>query len=138
MRTVYKPAYGFWLVGPAIAVVAGVGILVMIANLWLGILILLFSGTYIGYVYSNSCYIIDNDALYISCGRLYNKKIDIAEIRKIEELFSLLSQPAFTYNRLDILYKKFETIQISPKEQEKFVNQLTAMNPAIVFAPKKK
>lgn len=138
MKTVYKPAYGFWLVAPAIAVVAGVGILAMIANLWLGIFILLVSGAYIAYVYNNCCYVVDNDALYISCGRLYNKKIEVTEIRKVEELFSLLSQPAFTYNRLDILYKKFENIQISPKEQQQFVKQLIELNPAIVFTPKKK
>lgn len=138
MKTVYKTKYSLGLIIPTMVVILGIAILSMMDSAWLGTAIILLSAIYAVYVYSNFLYIIDGNVLHISCGKLCSIKIAISEIRKIEETFGLLTQPAGSVYRIEILYKKFETIQISPKEQERFVKQLQGLNPAIVFTPKKK
>lgn len=137
MATVYKTAYGTVLMILLAVVIAGSIAVSIINSALLGAIILVLCGIYAGYVYANFRYIIDNNVLQIKCGALYATKINIGEILKVNETFSILNQPAGSFHRLEIIYKKFESIQISPKEKDKFMAQLKAINPSIEFHLKK-
>ncbi len=137
MATVYKTAYSTVLIILLAVVIAGSIAMSIMNSALLGTIILVLCGIYAGYVYANFRYIIDNNVLQIKCGPLYATKINIGEIRKVNETFSILNQPAGSFHRLEIIYKKFESIQISPKEKDKFMAQLKVINPSIEFHLKK-
>lgn len=137
MVTVYKTAYSPWLTIPLAIVITGMFALSLIDYAFVGSVVLAVCGIYFVYVYRNFRYVIDNNVLQVNCGALYSTKIDIGEIRKISETFSVLNQPAASFHRLEIIYRKFESIEISPKEQEKFIAQLKQLNPNIEFHFKK-
>lgn len=137
MRTVYKTAYSTVLIILLAVVIIGSIIMSSMDSALLGTVVLVLCGLYAGYVYANFRYIIDNNVLQVKCGTLYSTRINISEIRKVKETFSIMNQPAGAFRRLEIMYKKFETIEISPKEKEKFIAQLKAINPEIEFHIKK-
>ena len=62
-------------------------------------------------------YIIDNETLIIRQG--FSKiKIDIHTIKKVKE----------TKRKIEIRYKKYDNIKISPKDKYGFINDLTSVN----------
>lgn len=83
-------------------------------------------------------YEIKNDELVIRCGFLRYQKIPIQTIRKITETNNPLSAPAFSLDRLEILYNKFDTVLISPKNKKGFIVHLTKLNANIEVKLKKK
>lgn len=96
------------------------------------VLIFLFNSTF------NTKYIINKKILSIKGGLLYKMKIDISSIKKIEESRSLLSSPAPSLDRLEILYNKYDSILISPKEKEDFINEILKINPDVRVVYRKK
>ncbi len=83
-------------------------------------------------------YIINDKILIIKGGLLYRMKIDISSIKKIEESRSLLSSPAPSLDRLEIIYNKYDSILISPKEKEDFINEILKINPDVRVVYRKK
>ncbi len=106
--------------------------------LWIGIAINAVVGLFIGYTFTNLRYIIDGDTLSIRCGFLYKKSIPIHAIKRVEESRSPLSSPAASLDRLEIIYNKFDSILISPKEKQAFIDELVKENPDIVVLYRKK
>lgn len=105
---------------------------------WLGIGINLVVGFFIFYTFTNTVYIINGNVLHIKCGFLYNKKIDISMIKRIEESRSPLSSPAASMDRLEIIYNKFDSILISPKKKKKFIEEILKINPDVIVRYRKK
>jgi len=60
-----------------------------------------------------------------------NGKIDISSIRKIEATNNIISSPAASFDRLEIFYKTYESIIVSPKNKDEFLSDLTRINPKI-------
>ena len=97
----------------------------------LPILLILLTFVFI-YGFFNLRYTIDKDRLDIYYGFFsYKLSIDINSIRKIEKSRSILSAPAASMNRIEIHYNKFDSILISPKDQQEFINDLCQINPNI-------
>ncbi len=71
-------------------------------------------------------YKIDGENLCI-----WKTKIPIQSIRKIYRTNNPLSSPALSLDRIAIVYNKFDEVLISPKEREKFINELLKINPNI-------
>lgn len=137
MRTVYKTAHSPVLIIVLGIVISGSIVMSITTSTLLGTVVLVLCGVYVWYVYTNFRYVIENSVLLIKCGTLYSTEINIDEIRKVKETFSIMNQPAGAFRRLEIAYKKFESIQISPKEKDKFMAQLRELNPSIEFHLKK-
>ena len=75
-------------------------------------------------------YIIEKNRLYIRCG-LSTSTIHLQSIRKISDSSILLSSPALSIDRLEILYNKFDTILVSPKDKAAFLAEVKKVNPNI-------
>ncbi len=95
----------------------------------------IFSALIIGYViYLNLSikYIINKTDLIIKCGVLYNKEISIYKIKSVARTSILLSSPAPSFDRIEIIYNTFESLVLSPKHEVEFAKALTEINPEII------
>ncbi len=91
------------------------------------------------YILYSMRYGIQDRFLHIKCGFLYNKKIDIENITKIEKTSSLLSSPAASLtDRIEISYSKFNSVIISPQNRKAFLKDLLAINSSIKLDTKLK
>ena len=80
-------------------------------------------------------YVINVDHLFIRCG-FSTTKIDLKSIRKISDSRDLISSPALSNDRLEIMYNKFDTVLISPKEKTGFLSEIKIANPDIEIKSK--
>jgi len=100
--------------------------------------VLIIISIYIFYGLNRVTYTIQKNELLISEQFFYYIKIPIQNIRKIEEIYSLLQLPTMTSNQgLEIYYNKFDSTMISPKLQEEFIKTLISINPKIEIVYKK-
>ncbi|CAG9620388.1 PH domain-containing protein [Sutcliffiella rhizosphaerae] len=63
----------------------------------------------------------------------YRTTVNINEITKIEKVNNPFTAPALSMSRLSIMYGKYKTIELSPKDKEEFINVLLHENPSIKF-----
>jgi hypothetical protein len=90
------------------------------------------------YLIFNIIYTIENQNLNVKFGFLFNKNIDVNKISKISETNDLSSSPAASIDRLEILYNKYETVLVSPKDKKGFIQSLLVINPNIELVYRKK
>lgn len=90
------------------------------------------------YVFISIKYTITDSNLNIKAGFLVNWDIDIATIQKISETNNIMSSPAASLDRLEIIYNKYNSIIISPQRKKQFISDLLAINPNIEVTPKLK
>lgn len=138
MKTHYSKI-GMELVVPLVLIFGTV--LVLIINEkpnWIAIAILLPVILFVVHMFLTTKYTIEGDKLVIKCGFLYHKTIDINTIRRIAETNNLLSSPATSLDRLEILYGKFDSVLISPRRKAEFINDIKRINPGIEVNLKKK
>ncbi len=106
-------------------------ILMLIDRVWLGLAIVLGGFVFIAHFFLTTVYIIQNNQLQIKCGLFYNQKIDIDRIQSILKSNNILSAPALSFDRIEIVYEKNKRILISPQESQNFINNLLRINPNI-------
>jgi len=82
-------------------------------------------------------YSIEGDKLKIKCGYFFNFLIEVKDIKTISETFNIISSPALSFNRLEILYNKYDTLLISPKDKKRFLEAIKRINPEIKIVLKK-
>lgn len=110
----------------------------IVEKTWIGIAITVTSW---GFIFLSGLalrYEINENKLTIRCGFIRYQKIPIQTIRKISETNNPLSAPAFSIDRLEIFYNKFDSVLISPKNKKEFIVHLTNLNPDIEVKLKKK
>jgi len=100
-------------------------------KIWIGLLINISVAVFFIYLYLNTDYCIDGKNLIIRSGFLVRYIILIKSISNISETHNPISSPAFSLDRLEIIYNNNENILISPKEKYAFIEQLTKINPNI-------
>jgi len=84
-------------------------------------------------------YVIDENLLVIKSGRFSKEeKIDISTIKKIKKTNSLLASPALSLDRIEIFYKRYNRIMISPKDKYDFICDLIRVNSSIEVIYKQK
>lgn len=105
---------------------------------WITASLLSLPIVFIFYLFYNTIYIIAKENLNVRFGFLVNKNIDIKTITQISETYSLISSPAASIDRLEILYNKSGSVLISPKEKKCFIDNLIAINPNIEVKYRKK
>jgi len=104
---------------------------------WVGFIFIIFVISYVIYSFSTTTYSIEGDKLKIKCGYFFNFLIEIKDIKTISETFNIISSPALSFNRLEILYNKFDTLLISPKDKNRFLETIKRINPEIKIVLKK-
>jgi len=93
------------------------------------IIVILFSPVILVAMTFNSIkYNIQHDELIIKSGFFTNKRIKITSIRKIVETTNIISAPAASFDRLEIIYNTYDSIEISPSNKQNFIDDLLAIH----------
>lgn len=139
MKKIYPSKIGLELAIPLILIL-GYSLYIQITEKpnFIGIAILAVVILFAMHLFMTTNYTIEEDKLIIKSGFLFHKTIDIKYINKITETNNLLSSPAASLDRLEIHYGKFESVLISPKQKKEFIDEITAINPAIEVKLKNK
>lgn len=104
---------------------------------WLGLAIVGLVGLFIVSFFKSTYYTIyPNGKLKIVCS-FFRKTIDIKQITVAKRSNSLLSGPALSLDRMEIVYNLGKRIIISPENPEKFVADLKKHHPQIVYPDEK-
>jgi hypothetical protein len=103
---------------------------------WIGFIFIFFVIVFISYMFLTTFYSIENNIVRIRCGIFFNLSIDIQNIKRISDSYNIISSPALSFDRLEILYNKFDTILISPKEKKRFIEAIKNINPEIEIKTK--
>ena len=105
---------------------------------WISFSIILLVVIFIAYMFSTTFYIVENKKLWIKCGIFFNLSIEIEGIKKVSESYNIISSPALSFDRLEILYNKFDTVLISPKDKIRFIEAIQKINPETEIKIKEK
>jgi len=99
----------------------------------LGVVVYVLTIIFLIYLYFTTSYkIIDHKELEIKVGILMNDKIDIGKISRIRKTKSLISSPAWSLDRIEIFYNKYDSVIISPKNRKEFIQDLQKINSSII------
>jgi hypothetical protein len=136
---VFKSRIGLELVIP-LSIVFGTEIFVFTYEKlgWIGIAILLPIILFVVHMLLTTYYTINENSLIIKCGFLYNMAIDINTIKKISETNNLISSPAASIDRIEIIYGNHHSVIISPKQKKEFIDCIVSLNPNVEVKYKKK
>ena len=134
----YKSKIGIEFILLFALILGGFSLQMILNEFWVGLFIVLLVIGFIGYLFASTKYIIEGDKLVVKDGFSTNIKIEIDKIKKITETYSILSSPAASIDRLEILYNKFDSVLISPKDKSGFIANLCKINPTIEVVLKKK
>ncbi|MGY6557886.1 MAG: PH domain-containing protein [Nitritalea sp.] len=104
---------------------------------WLALLLFLPVAFFLGHLFVNTRYTLENENLHVRCGWLVNTKIEVQAIKEITETRDPQSAPALSLDRLALTYGTWDRILISPKDKQAFIHALQQRNPAIIITPKK-
>jgi hypothetical protein len=99
--------------------------------IWPGLLINLMVLVFISHLLLSTYYVIDGKFLVVKSGFVVNKKIDINTIGIVSESNSIISSPAASFDRLEIIYKQHNSILISPRIKTEFIQHIKRINPKI-------
>lgn len=97
---------------------------------WIKIVILCPVGFCLLWIWFKTGYTIKNNFLKIQYGP-FKKEVEIEEIQSIRETRNPFIAPSLSMNRIEVNYEKYNTVQISPKNIDGFINELEKRNPDI-------
>lgn len=136
---IYKSKIGLELVIPLLIVFGTALILILNEkSSWLGLIILFPVILFVVHMFMTTYYVISGNNLTIKCGFLINLTLDIRTIKKISETNNLLSSPATSIDRIEIMFGNFDSVIISPKDKKEFINDILALNPRVEVIYKKR
>lgn len=125
----------YWVILLFFVVMAVYGIII---QEWLMAIISTISSAYFCLIFFTMRYVIDDEYFSIRTKFFPSQKVTLQDIRKIEESNSILAAPAFSFDRLEIFYTKYDSILVSPENKEQFIADLLNVNPEIEIKYKKK
>jgi hypothetical protein len=94
--------------------------------------ILLSTALFIAYIAHAMRYMINDGILYVQCGILYRKHLEISRITSIKRTRDPISAPAASLDRLHIAFDTHSILIVSPAHREAFVQRLLESNPNII------
>lgn len=104
---------------------------------WPPIFVPLIGSAFFLHIFMTTYYVIKDGDLKIRSGFIYRLDVEISTIRKINESNSILSSPATSLDRLEIIFNKYDSVLISPKEKSEFIKTMLEINPTIEVNYKK-
>ncbi|ADC52328.1 hypothetical protein BpOF4_21664 (plasmid) [Alkalihalophilus pseudofirmus OF4] len=115
---VFYPDFGVWMTPE------------LLNKQWIKIVVLFPIGFCLMWVWFKTGYTIENNFIKIKYGP-FKKYIRIDEINSIRKTKNPFTAPALSMYRIEINYGKYDTIQVSPKELNLFVDELQKKNSRI-------
>ena len=82
------------------------------------------------WLWFGTSYKIDDENLIVKSGP-FKSTIDIKSIKKLRATKTLLAGPALSIDRIEIQYKRYDSVIVSPKEKNKFIESLLSKNKSI-------
>ena len=128
---IFKSKISIGLVLFLAVVLGGMFIKLLYDGSWSVSLLIFCQILFIAHIFSTTFYTIENEKLHVKSSFLINILIDIQQIKKISETNTIMSAPAVSFDRLEILYNKFDTVVISPKEKMQFIEAIKKINPQV-------
>ncbi|MBW1656539.1 PH domain-containing protein [Flavobacterium quisquiliarum] len=104
---------------------------------WIGFSFMFCISAFIIHMFATTFYTIVRDKLRIKCGFLIDFSIDIKNIKSISQTFNVISSPALSLDRLEIMYGKYDSILISPKDKIRFTEAIKRINSEVEIVLKK-
>jgi len=139
MPVVYKSKIGFVFFIPLMAGTMLSTILMLNDPIgWVALLIMVVIVLFMAINFYSIRYIIDGENLIVKGFPFYNKIIPIDKITRIKETNNPLNSPAASMDRLEIRYNRFDSVIISPKEKQEFIDELLRINQLIEISYKPK
>ncbi len=139
VKKTYKSKIGLELLLPVVLVLGTVLLLSLAEEpAWAGVAILMPVILFVMHLFLTTCYTIEGDQLLIKSGFLFRKTVPIPSIRKIRETNNPLSAPATSLDRLEIVFGKYESVLISPKQKLEFIQHIQTINPAVEVRMKRR
>ena len=135
---IFKSKISIGLVLFLAVVLGGMFIKLLYDGSWSVSLLIFCQILFIAHLFLTTFYIVENEKLHVKSGFLINILIDIQQIKKISETNTIMSAPAVSFDRLEILYNKFDTVVISPKEKMQFIEAIKKINPQVEVKLKNK
>jgi hypothetical protein len=135
--TTYRSKIGIVLMIPLAIILTWSLISQINAKDWPGMGIILLSSVFFGHILTTIYYEVKNEILIVKCSFIFKTSINIRSIKTIRESGSILAAAAASLDRLEILYNESDSILISPREKEKFIEHLLSINPNIIVVKKK-
>lgn len=125
-------------IAPAIAislvlVFAGVEAMMLVYRIWPAALLVLAMVVAVIWLYFGTVYeICENKTLKVKSGFLGATVVPVDRITEIRPSRSSLAAPAWSANRLEIVYRPGTSLLVSPVRQELFIHDLLLLRPEIV------
>lgn len=129
--TIYKSKIGRELAIPLALALGGTILLMAWQKNWGGFVLITLVSAFIAHLFLSTVYTIAGNTLNIKAGFVIRKSIDIHTIRRLKETNNLLSSPAASLDRIEVMYNGYHTILVSPENKKAFIAELTSINPAI-------
>ena len=137
MSTRYRSKVDMWIVVvmglAAAATLYGCGV-VLRSGETLAMAIMLpiaaFTLGLVAWVLFGTHYTLSREELDVRSGP-FRWQIPIAKIKDVKPSRSLLSAPALSTDRLEIVYGSHESVQISPRDRERFLEELASRRAGI-------
>lgn len=130
----YKSKVQLSIMLPLALILISVEIIMLINHVWPQALLVVFVILFVIYLYFDTSYTItDNGKLIIKGGFLIKREIDIRFIKKVKATNNPLSAPAFSLDRIEVSYNRYDTVLISPEDKSEFIQQLKQFNSDIIL-----
>lgn len=135
MATIYRSGISRGLVSVIALVLLPVYALMIYLSVWIGLALLVILTALIVDTLVNTRYTIDHKTLRVQSGLFDKRQFDIDRITEIARTTSLESAPAASLNRIRLRLDKRQTLILSPRQQQAFIDHLLRINPRIIVKP---
>lgn len=135
MATIYRSGISRGLVTVIALVLLPVYALMIYLSVWIGLALLVILTALIVDTLVNTRYTIDHKTLRVQSGLFDKRQFDIDRITEIAHTTSLESAPAASLNRICLRLDKRQTLILSPRQQQAFIDHLLRINPRIIVKP---
>lgn len=131
MKTIYRSGISRGLTIIIALVLLPCYALMIYLSLWIGFALLVAITALIIDIFVNTRYTIEGKTLWVQCGVFDKRQFDIDRITEIARTTSLESAPAASMNRIRLQFAKRQTLILSPRQQQAFIDHLLRINPHI-------
>ena len=136
--SLYKSKIGLELIVPLSILLAGTGGLMLYKQIWPGVAIIALITFFIMHLFATTYYKVDTYMVQIKSGLFFSKSLEIKSIKRIVETRNPISSPALSLDRIELIYNRFDSVLISPKDKKGFIQELIKVNPGIEVQLKNK
>jgi len=133
MKT-YRTKTDFWLMGVIVCGLALPTVLILLfalrvggLALWMSFVICVLPLASAAWSYFSMKYKVTSTAIYIS-GGFFKRHVPLNEIKSVRNSRDPLASPAFSLDRLEIVYGANKRVLISPKDKNGFLRDIGWLN----------